>query len=133
MALVVTGYSTNGDLSVLHAALVSAAFPTSPLQVIAPDDSIANLSRGLVGTDLYTGGGGTGVPGLGGSRGTPFFRAESLSDRLGDFDIPDSQVEYCIEALGRGRSVVAYFAHADTIDRIEAIFRDSGIINVRRY
>ena len=134
MALVVTGLSTNGDLSALHAALVAAELPTAPLQVITPDDSTEKISRGIVGSDLYTREGGTGVPGLSGrSGGTRFFRNESLPDRLGDFEIPDSEIEKYVEALQRGRSVVAYFAHADTVDRVEAIFRDANVINVRRY
>lgn len=134
MALVVTGLSQTGDISVLRTALVAAELPTDALQVISPDESAMSVARGVVGSELYTHEGGTGVPGLNNNRvGTSFFRGESMPDRLGDLEIPDSEMENYVEALGRGRSVIAYFAHADTVDRVEAIFRDAALVNVRRF
>ena len=134
MALVVTGLSQNGDVSALHAALEAAGLPTDSLQIIGPGDADAGLSRGLAGFDLMVSEGGTGVPGINNARrGGAFFRNESLSDRLGDFEIPDSETDNYVEALERGRSVVAYFAHADTVDRVEAAFRSAELANVRRY
>ncbi len=134
MALVVTGLSQNADIGALHRALEDAGLPTDGLQVIEPDDADARLSAGIAGADLLMSDGGTGVPGINNSRQSrSFFRDESLSDRLGDLEIPDSEVDNYIEALERGRSVVAYFAHPDTVDRIEAAFRGANLLNVRRY
>jgi hypothetical protein len=102
--------------------------------VINPDDSTESISRGLIGSELYVSEGGTGVPGLNNAhRSGSFFRNETLSDRLGDFEIPDSETDNYVEALERGRSVVAYFAHADTIDRVEELFRAASLANVRRF
>lgn len=134
MALVVTGLSQTGDISALRAALVSAGMPTDALQVISPDAASQSVARGIIGSELYTHEGGTGVPGLNNNKGNgSFFRGESLPDRLGDLEIPDSEVENYVEALGRGRSVIAYFAHADTVDDIENIFREASLANVRRF
>jgi hypothetical protein len=134
MALVVTGLSQTGDVSALKAALHEAGHSLDPLQIIAPDDSTEPIARGLIGSELIVSEGGTSVPGLNNAhRGSSFFRNETLSDRLGDLEIPDSETDNYVEALERGRSVVAYFAHADTIDSIEQIFRTSALANVRRF
>ena len=134
MSLVVTGLSQNGDTSVLRAALIAAGLPTDSLVVVGPDESTPSLSRGLIGSELLTREGGTNVPGLtGASRGREFFRNESLPDRLGDFEIPDTEVGNYVEALHRGKSVVGYFAHGDTIDLVEEVFRESDLLNVRRF
>jgi hypothetical protein len=134
MSLVVTGLSQNGDITALKAALHDAGISLEPLQVIGPDDSTEGVARGIIGSELYVSEGGTGVPGLNRTHGSrAFFRNETLPDRLGDLEIPDSEVDNYVEALQRGRSVVAYFAHADTIDKVEAAFRASSLLNVRRY
>ncbi len=134
MSLVVTGLSQNGDIGALKAALIAAGMALDPLQVIGPDDSTEGVARGIIGSELYVSEGGTGVPGLNNTRrSTDFFRNETLSDRLGDLEIPDSEVDNYVEALERGRSVVAYFAHAETIDRVEELFRGASLLNVRRF
>lgn len=134
MSLVVTGFSQNGDMSVLRAALIAAGLPTDSLVVVGPDESTPSLSRGLIGSELLTREGGTNVPGLtGSSHEREFFRNESLPDRLGDFEIPDTEIGNYVDALHRGKSVVGYFAHADTIGRVEEIFRESDLLNVRRF
>ena len=56
-----------------------------------------------------------------------YFRNEALSDRLGDLEIPDSEVENYIEALQAGRSIVAYFARPENLAKVEEIFSDSEI------
>jgi hypothetical protein len=134
VGLVVTGISQNGDITALEAALKAAGLPLDPIQVIGPDDSTqgAASSLGLANTGLNIGGGqGTGVPGItsaspsmGGS--TRYFRNEALSDRLGDLEIPDDEVDNYIEALQAGRSVVGYFAKPETLAQVESIFRSSG-------
>ncbi|MBD5636144.1 MAG: hypothetical protein IAI49_16875 [Candidatus Eremiobacteraeota bacterium] len=134
MSLVVTGLSQNGDITALKTALGAAGISLDPLQVIGPDDSAESVAHGIVGADLYVSEGGTGVPGINNpQRSGGFFRNEALGDRLGDLEIPDSEVDNYIEALERGRSVVAYFAHADTIDRVEELFRTASLTNVRRF
>jgi hypothetical protein len=136
MALVVTGLSQNGDTKALHKALADAGLPTDPLQVINPDDSTQGISRGIIGAELLGSGSGTGtgVPGINNShRPSQFFRNESMPDRLGDLEIPDSEMDNYVEALERGRSIVAYFAHADNIDKIIDIFKDANLLNVRRF
>jgi hypothetical protein len=87
-----------------------------------------------------TGGGqGTGVPGVtsgmpsAGGYGTRPFRNEALSDRLGDLEIPDDQVDNYVDALSAGRSVVAYFAKPGTIEQVEAIFRASNLARVKTF
>ena len=134
MSLVVTGFSQDGDVAGLHRALEAAGLPTDSLQVIGPDESTEGVARGIIGAELLTSDGGTGVPGINNNRRLlTFFRNESLSDRLGDLEIPESELDNYVEALERGRFIVAYFAHADTADRVEEAFRGASLLNVRRF
>ncbi|MGH7729234.1 MAG: hypothetical protein ACREM2_10680 [Vulcanimicrobiaceae bacterium] len=135
MATVITGLSSSGDIGALRSALTAKGFELDRLQVIAPDDSTENIARGLIGSEILMNDSGTSVPGLNRSGGRPaaFFRNETLSDRLGDLEIPDSEVENYVEALERGTSVVAFFARPENAERIEAIFHESGLANVRRF
>lgn len=142
MGLVVTGISQNGDTTGLEAALQAAGLPLDPIQLIGPDDSTqgAASSMGLADPGLMTGGGqGTGVPGVtsgaptAGGYGTRYFRNEALSDRLGDLEIPDDEVDNYVDALQDGRSVVAYFAKAENIAQVESIFRASGLAKVKTF
>lgn len=144
MGLVVTGISQNGDIKALEAALKTAGLPLDPIQVIGPDDSTqgAASSMGLANTGLNIGGGqGTGVPGitnassLGSGGGSRYFRNEALSDRLGDLEIPDDQVDNYVDALQARRSVVAYFAKADNVAQVEEIFRkpETGLVRIKTF
>jgi len=134
VGLVVTGISQNGDIKALEAALKAAGLKLDPIQLISSDDSTEGVARRQIGTGLITGGQGTGVPGLtNDGPGLVYFRNESLSDRLGDLEIPDSEVENYIEALEAGRSIVAYFAHADTVSQVEDIFRAGGLAKVKTF
>ncbi len=143
MGLVVTGISQNGDIKALETALKEAGLPLDPIQLIGPDDSTqGSASRGgIMRQGLMTGGTGqgTGVPGItsstaaGGGFGTSFFRNETLSDRLGDLEIPDDEVDNYVGALEAGRSVVAYFAKPDTLAQVEAIFRASALVKVKTF
>ena len=142
MGLVVTGISQDGNIASLEAALKEAGLPLDAIQLIGPDDSTqgAASSMGMANPGLMTGGGqGTGVPGVtsgvpsAGGYGTRYFRNEALSDRLGDLEIPDDQVDNYVDALGMGRSVVAYFAKPDTLAQVEAIFRGSGLARVKTF
>ncbi len=141
MGLVVTGISPNGDITALETALKAAGLPLDPVQLIGPDDSTqgAASSMGLTNPGLNLGGGqGTGVPGItsaapamGGA--TRYFRNEALSDRLGDLEIPDDEMDNYIDALQAGRSVVAYFAKSDNLAQVEGIFRTSGLLKVKTF
>jgi hypothetical protein len=142
VGLVVTGISQNGDIAALEASLKEAGFPLDPIQLIGPDDSTQGTASqaGILNPGLMTGGGqGTGVPGItsggptAGGYGTRYFRNEALSDRLGDLEIPDDEVDNYVEALQNGRSVVAYFAKPENIDKITAIFRASGFAKVKTF
>jgi hypothetical protein len=143
VGLVVTGISQSGDITALEAALKEAGLPLDPIQLIGPDDSTqgAASSLGTANSGLNLGGGqGTGVPGITSARaatgfGSRFFRNEHLGDRLGDLEIPDDEVDNYIGALSAGRSVVAYFAKADTLAKVEAIFRgpSSGLVKIKTF
>jgi hypothetical protein len=134
MSRVVTGLSQDGDVKAICHALTVAGLPTETLNVIGPDDSHEGLSPGPIGTDLFTTDRGTSVPGINTSRrSSRFFRNESMSDRLGDLEIPDTEIDNYVEALERGRSIVYYFAQPATIERIEEIFRGSDLVNVRSF
>ncbi len=142
MGLVVTGISQDGDTAALEAALKAAGLPLDPIQLIGPDDSTrGTASRGLANPGLLTGGmeTGTGVPGVttglgvAGGYGTEYFRNETLSDRLGDLEIPDDEVENYVEALQSGRSIVAYFAKPESIAQVEAIFRSGALTKVKTF
>jgi hypothetical protein len=142
VGLVVTGISQNGDIKALEDALKAAGLPLDPIQLIGPDDSTQGAARGVINPRYMTGGTGqgTGVPGITsgastpGGYGTQYFRNETLSDRLGDLEIPDDEIENYIEALQAGRSVVAYFAKAETIDKVTEIFRTAGsLVKVKTF
>jgi hypothetical protein len=136
MALVVTGLSHHGDLEPLKAALSEAGLTVDSLQVISPGEGAGSVTSGLAGSEIVTGdsGTGTGVPGINSShRLRTFFRNESVDERLGDLDIPDSEAGNYVEALERGRTLVAYYARPESVDRVEAAFRGSGLLNVRRF
>lgn len=142
MGLVVTGISQDGNIASLEAALKEAGLPLDAIQLIGPDDSTqgAASSMGMANPGLMTGGGqGTGVPGVtsgvptAGGYGTRYFRNEALSDRLGDLEIPDDQVDNYVDALQAGRSVVAYFAKPETLAQVETIFRGSGLARVKTF
>jgi len=134
VGLVVTGISQDGDIKALEAALTAAGFKLDPIQLISGADSIEGVARRQIGTGLITGGQGTGVPGLtNDGPGLTYFRTESVSDRLGDLEIPDSEMDNYVEALEAGRSIVAYFAHQDTVAKVEEIFRAGGLAKVKTF
>ncbi len=132
MGLVVTGISQDGNIAALEAALTEAGLPLDPIQLISGDDSTQGVARRIIGPGLADGGYGVGVPGITShGSGYTMFRNESLSDRLGDLEIPDSEVENYVEALEAGRHVVAYFAKPDTLGTVETIFRNAELAKVK--
>ena len=56
-----------------------------------------------------------------------------MSDRLGDLEIPDDEVDNYVETLEAGRSVVAYFAKPENIGQVTDIFRASGLAKVKTF
>ena len=135
MGLVVTGISQDGNIVALETALKDAGIPLDAIQLIGPDDSTQGVSRGIIGPRIMTGDRSGGfVPGINSSgSGLEFFRNENLSDRLGDLEIPDTEVENYVEALEAGRSVVAFFAKPETLAKVEEIFRASGLAKVKTF
>ncbi len=132
MGLVVTGISQNGDIKALEQSLKAAGLPLDPIQLISGDDSTEGVARRQSGPRIITGDHAGYVPGINDrAAGLSYFRNESLSDRLGDLEIPDAEVDNYVEALEAGRSVVAYYAKPDTLSRVEGIFRDSGLAKVK--
>lgn len=132
--LVITGLSPDGDTTALRSALTEAGLSLDPLQIIKPSDSDESVAHGIAGAEILTSDGGTGVPGINsGNRMQVFFRNESMPDRLGDLKIPDSEMDNYVEALQRGRTVVAYFTKPEILDQVEAIFKGAALLNVRRY
>jgi D-serine deaminase-like pyridoxal phosphate-dependent protein len=136
MAFVVTGLSQSEDIGPVSAALRAAGLPTDPLQAVGPDDSAESVSNsGLVDADIIEGDEGTRVPGIssGGGATRTFFRNEDLVDRLGDFGIPESELDNYLEAVERGKTVVAYFADAGNADKVSAAFAAANLANVRTF
>jgi len=135
MAFVVTGLSQSEDISSVSAALRAAGLPTDPLQAVGPDDASENLSdSALVEPDILTSDEGTRVPGINsGGRPRTYFRNENLVDRLGDFGIPESELDNYLEAVERGKTVVAYFANASNADNVSAAFNSASLANVRTF
>jgi hypothetical protein len=131
---VVTGILQTGDIKALEKLLKDAGLPLDPIQLISGEDSTEGVARRQIGPRLMTGDHAGYVPGINNSGpGIPYFRNESLADRLGDLEIPDAEVDNYVEALEAGRSVVAYFAKPESLARVETIFRDSGLAKVRTF
>lgn len=149
MPFVVTGISQEGSIVALERALTAAGLALDALETIEPGDVEAPLTSGGIDTGILTGGGletGTGVPGLTGSGipgvtsgprlenlGPEFTAGDSLWDRLADLAIPDDEVENYAETLEAGRTVVAYHANASTVERVEELFRQSGLSKVKTF
>jgi len=134
LGLVVTGILQQGDIRALETLLKEAGLPLDPIQLISGEDSTEGVARRHIGPGLIMGDGAGHIPGLNTSGpGLSYFRNESLSDRLGDLEIPDSEVENYVEALQAGRKVVAYFAKPDSLAAVEAIFRNSGLAKVKTF
>ena len=134
MGLVVTGISQTGDLKLLETSLKGAGLPLDPIQLISGEDSTEGVARRQIGPRLMTGDNAAYVPGINNSGpGLSYFRNESLSDRLADLEIPDSELDNYVEALDAGRRIVAYFAKPETIAQVEAIFRESGLAKVKTF
>jgi len=145
MSVIVTGLSPTADVAALRTALGAAGFDAGALLVVEPGDE--GETGGIIGAELLTDarrgvmnlgesgdrGQGTGVPGITGYRPMEsLIRPGASDDRLAELGIRDDEIGNYVEALGRGRAVVGFFATPETAERIEALFRERGILNVRR-
>jgi len=134
MKHVVTGISQDGELSAVHASLSAAGLPLDRLQVITPDDEVEAFADRLVDPGYITGDRGNDVPGLtSAGHSVQFFRNEALDDRLGDLGIPESELDNYVDAVERGKTIIAYFARPETIDKAEESFKAASLANVRTY
>jgi len=86
---------------------------------------------------IMTGSGGTGVPGVGGSRASLSSfsgHGPSLTDYLGGLPmIPPDQAHNYNVAIAEGRSLVTYKTTSEEAPEIEAFFRQAGLRNVRTF
>jgi hypothetical protein len=134
VSIVVVAILRGENATALESALTAAGLELGPLQVIRPDESTQGLARTLSGSSLLTGSGTVRVPGINDQeRRIELFRNESLPDRVGDLDIPDSEIDNYLQALEAGNSIVAYFAKAETAASIAEIFKAAGLARITRY
>lgn len=149
MSLVVTGIAQTADTSAIEAALKAAKLSLEPLSVVcgsagsegqadsgirfiyAGDSSASSLINS--GSGIMTSTDGTNLPGLNSRGGGEYFRQETISDLLGDLEIPDASIDNYIEAIEAGRCVFVYYAHTDTVKQVEDIFRAISLFNVKVY
>lgn len=131
--MVVLGLSPTEDIRALKAALTAGGLSLEELDTVGPDDETApNLAGDAASSRLITSGGGTGVPGLN-SNDRATIDVDQLVDRLGDFGIPDTEMDNYVEAIERGKTVVGYFAKADNVEKVRAAFNAANLSNVRTF
>jgi hypothetical protein len=131
--MVVVGLSQTEDTSALSAALTAAGLSPDDLQSVGPDDAAENLAREATPSGIITSDRGMSVPGIAGGENRTFFYDESVVDRLGDFGIPEKDFDNYLEAIERGKTIVAYFAKPDNVDKVAAAFTAANLSNVRQY
>jgi hypothetical protein len=131
--MVVVGLSQTEDMGALRAALTASGLSPDDLQSVGPDDAAENLAREAAPSGIITSDRGMSVPGITSGESRPFSYDESLVDRLGDFAIPESEFDNYLQAVERGKTVVAYFAKPDNVDKVTAAFTAANLSNVRQY
>jgi hypothetical protein len=133
MGFIVVGLSQSANVQALRDALNAASLDADRVDVIDGGD-IDLIPGSMIGSELLTSDGGASVPGINsGSGGVSVKADDSLIGRLGDFNIPDGETDNYLEALGRGRSVVAYSATSDTVGKVIEAFRAAGLLNVKQF
>ncbi|HTV73424.1 MAG TPA: hypothetical protein VME66_06965 [Candidatus Acidoferrales bacterium] len=134
MSLVVVGIAADTQtVHKLEEQLETAGLPLESIDVITPDDFEETPILVRADDAPLLGDPGTSVPGLSSASPVETSADEGLSERLADFDIPDSEADSYAEALRRGRSIVAYFAKPETLTKAQEIFREASVANVRVY
>jgi len=131
--MVVVGLSQIEDLSAVRSALTQAGLSPDDLESVGPDDAAENLARQPLTSGILTSDKGMSVPGMTGGENRAFFYDESLVDRLGDLGVPEKDFDNYLEAIERGKTIVACFAKPDSIDKIAAAFTAANLTNVRQY
>ena len=127
-------------LTIITPAKESEAHESSFLNFIHPAEGGAVDAGGHGGvaggrTQIMTGFGGTGVPGIAsGPSGGAFIGAPQVIRQLGTLPIPGDEVGNYNDALRDGRSVVAYeCSDADHRADLEAAFRQAGVRHVKTF
>src|SRR5579862_4610948 len=109
VGLAVTGIAPGVDTSAIEQALRGANLSLELLSVISSEEGVEGVADSGIrfvysgsdaarsflgrGTSGITSFGGTDVPGMSGSgESQEYFRRETLSDELGDLEIPDSEL-----------------------------------------
>jgi len=135
--MVVVGLAQSEDLSAVRSALSQAGLSPDDLESVGPDDAAQNLARGQSASGIITSDKGMTVPGISGVGGSgAFFYDENLVDRLGDLGIPEKEMDNYLEAIERGKTVVACFVKPDDADiaaKFTAAFTAANLANVRQY
>lgn len=132
--MVVLGLSQTEDITAVNAALTAAGLSLEELDTIGPDDETTiSLTGDIASSRIMTSGGGTGVPGLNSGSDRAALDVDQVIDRLGDFGIPDSEMQNYVEAIERGKTVVGYFAKAGNVDQVTAAFSAANLANVKTF
>jgi len=85
-------------------------------------------------TAIMTDAGGVNVPGISAdTRYVGFFAQPHIIDHLGEWPIPQDQIENYNEAIEAGRTVVTYKAQPSEAAGVEAAFKDAGLRNVKTF
>lgn len=134
MSLVVVGIAQDPQtVRKLEQELETAGLPLDSIEVIDPDELEETSFLVRADDTPILGDPGTHVPGLSASPAVESSAGDALSERLADFEIPDSEMERYAEALRGGSSIVAYFAKPDTLTKAQELFRGAMVANVRVY
>jgi len=137
----VTGISQDGNTNALEAALKAAGLALDPIQLIGPDDSTQGAASrgGIIGSGgIMAAGPAPACPASPAATPPRADRNRVLSERDAQRSArrprdPDDEVENYVDALENGRSVVAYFAKPETIDKVSEIFHASGLTKVKTF
>lgn len=86
------------------------------------------------GTAIMTGGGGTGVPGIGSSSASLGGVAKAKAiQHVGTLPIPEDEADNYNDAIEDGRSVVAYECDDAQAAALEDAFRNAGVRKVKTF
>ena len=134
MSLVVVGIAQDPQtVRKLEQGLETAGLPLDSIEVIAPDEIEEAPAFFRADDTLMLSDAATQVPGLSASPSTESSVSDSLSERLADFEIPDSEMDRYARALRSGQRIVAYFARPETLTTAQELFRGAMVADVRVY
>ena len=131
--MVVVALSQTENVSALRAELTRAGLSPDDLECVGPDDAAGSLAGDRAESSIITSDRGMSVPGITDDRRQAVLSDDSVTDRLGALGIPEKEFDNYLEAVERGKTVVACFAKADSVDKIAAAFTAANLINVRQY